>query len=92
MTVEATSGHLTVLISHAGFQAGADMGVAPHVHGLLLAPHEFGVGVAPQLSLHQIKGEGAQLQHTTLHVSCTMVVPRGGGRPSRCHAQVWGGC
>ena len=54
------------------------MGVAPHVHGLLLAPHELGIGVAPQLPLHQIKGEGAQLRHTTLHVSCTMLVLGGG--------------
>lgn len=40
------------------------MGVPPHVHGLLLAPHELGIGVAPQLPLHQVKGEGHQLQHS----------------------------
>ena len=45
------------------------MCVGTHVHGLLLAPHELSIGVAPQLPLYQIKGEGAQLQHTTLHVS-----------------------
>ena len=54
--------HLTVLVPHAGLKAGADMGVGPHVHGLLLAPHELSIGVAPQLPLNQIKGKGHQLQ------------------------------
>lgn len=69
MTVKEQGSHLTVLIAHAGFQAGADVGVAAHVHGLLLAPQELSIGVAPQLPLHQIKGEGAQLQHTTHSMS-----------------------
>lgn len=66
--------YLSVLISHAGFQAGADMGVPPHVHGFLLAPHELGIGVAPQLPLHQIKGEGHQLHHSNADVDCATVV------------------
>ena len=53
---------LSVFIPHAGLKAGADMGVAPHVHGLLLGPHELSIGVAPQLPLHQVKGERHQLQ------------------------------
>lgn len=59
--------HLAVLVPHAGLQAGADVGVGPHVHGLLLAPHELSIGVAPQLPLDQVEGEGHQLQtHTPL--------------------------
>ena len=77
-----TDSHLAVLIPHAGLKAGADVGVGPHVHGLLLAPHELSIGVAPQLPLHQIKGEGAQLHHTTVRVSCSLMMLGGRG--------VWG--
>ena len=62
--------HLPVLVSHASLQAGADVGVGSHVHGLLLAPHKLGIGVAPQLPLHQVKGEGHQLQHNKAPISC----------------------
>ena len=44
--------YLAVLIPHAGLKTGADVGVGPHVHGLLLAPHELSIGVALQLPLH----------------------------------------
>ena len=54
------------------------MGVGAHVHGLLLAPHELGIGVAPELPLHQIKGEGTQLQHTTHSMSAAGAEDRGG--------------
>lgn len=46
---------------HARHQAWLHMEVGPHVHGLLLAPHELSVGVAPQLTAHQVEGEGCQL-------------------------------
>ncbi len=61
---------LTVLVPHAGLQAGADVGVSPHVHGLFLTPQELSIGVAPQLPLYQVKGEGHQLQmHTHTQMS-----------------------
>lgn len=56
--------HLSVFISHAGLQAGADMLVGTHVHGLLLCPQELCIGVPPQFPLDKVKGEGHQLQHT----------------------------
>ena len=43
------------------------MGIGSHVHGLLLCPQEFRIGIPPQLSLHQIKGEGHQLQINNIH-------------------------
>jgi len=46
------------------------VGVAPHVHGLLLTPQELSVGVPPQLPLYEVKGEGHQLHtHTHMHMS-----------------------
>ncbi len=48
------------------------MGVAPHVHGLLLTPQELSIGVPPQLPLYEVKGEGHQLHthtHTHMHMS-----------------------
>lgn len=37
------------------------MEVRAHVHGLLLAPQRLSVGVAVQLTAHQVEGEGRQL-------------------------------
>ena len=61
-SLQVVAAYLTVLVPHAGLQAGADVGVGPHVHGLLLGPHELSIWVPPQLPLYQVKGEGRQLQ------------------------------
>lgn len=61
--------HLPVLVPHAGLKAGADVLVAPHVHGLLLGPHELGIGVPPQLPLYQVEGKGHQLHQADRQVS-----------------------
>ncbi len=63
--VSGSNTDLAVLIPHAGLQAGADVGVPPHVHGLLLTPQELSIGVPPQFPLYQVKGEGHQLQTHT---------------------------
>mmetsp|Transcript_19039 Transcript_19039/g.41041 ORF Transcript_19039/g.41041 Transcript_19039/m.41041 type:complete len:611 (-) Transcript_19039:1833-3665(-) len=55
--------HLAALVPKHGDESRLHVHVGAHVHRLLLAPDGLGVGVAPQLPGHQVKGEGRQLLH-----------------------------